>query len=106
MGDKREMTKEELECEKMKADIQNLKNENSRLKTQLSVVTERVKPLIVSFWEWFCSSTYVRDISKHDEGLKYAEDFLNDMAYEATYGDSEFCSQNDLRRNYDSSRTS
>lgn len=83
----------DIEYETMKCDIQNLKNENATLKAQLSIVTERVKPLIVSFWEWFCSSTYVRDISKHDEGLKYAEDFLNDMAYEATYGDSEFVSK-------------
>lgn len=83
----------DIEYEKMKCDIQNLENENAVLKAQLSTVTERVKPLIVSFWEWFCSSTYVRDISEHDEGLKYAEDFLNDMAYEATYGDSEFVSR-------------
>lgn len=83
----------DIEYEQMKCDIQNLENENTTLKAQLSIVTERVKPLIVSFWEWFCSSTYVRDISKHDEGLKYAEDFLNDMAYEATYGDSEFVSR-------------
>lgn len=83
----------DIEYEKMKCDIQNLENENAILKAQLSIVTERVKPLIVSFWEWYCSSTYVRDISKHDEGLKYAEDFLNDMAYEATYSDSEFVSR-------------
>lgn len=87
------VTLSDIEYEKMKCDIQNLENENAILKAQLSTVTERVKPLIVSFWEWFCSSTYVRDISKHDEGLKYAEDFLNDMAYEATYGDSEFVSR-------------
>ena len=83
----------DIEYETLKSDIQNLKNENATLKVQLSLITERVKPLIVSFWEWFCSSTYVRDVSKHDEGLKYAEDFLNDMAYEATYGDSEFVSK-------------
>ena len=87
------VTLSDIEYEKMKSDIQNLENENATLKAQLSVVTERVKPLIVSFWEWCCSSTYVRDVSKHDEGQKYAEDFLNDMAYEATYGDSEFVSK-------------
>jgi hypothetical protein len=87
------VTLSDIEYEKMKCDIQNLENDNAILKAQLSVLTERVKPLIVSFWEWFCSSTYVRDFSKHDEGLKYAEDFLNDMAYEATYGDSEFVSK-------------
>ena len=39
----------DIEYEKMKCDIQNLENENATLKAQLSVVTERVKPLIVSF---------------------------------------------------------
>ena len=82
----------DIEYEQMKTKIENLEQEKATLKLQLSIVTERVKPLITSFWMWFCSSTYLRDLSKRDEGEKYAEDFLNDMAYEASYGDKEFVS--------------
>ncbi len=72
----------DIEYETMKCNIENLENENKRLKEVLDFYRETPRKIIIQFWCWYVSGNHIRDLSKTEEGEKYAENFLNDLVKE------------------------
>ena len=71
-----------LDYEKMKVEIDNLKIDNKLKTKELKILRENAKNIITHFWMWYVSGNYKRDMSKKEEGEKYADDFLNDLVCE------------------------
>lgn len=71
-----------LEYEQMKGKIENLENENKRLKELQDYFRDTPRKIIVQFWMWYVSGNHKRDLSRKEEGEKYAENFLNDLVKE------------------------
>lgn len=76
------MKETQLAYEQMKCQIQNLEEENKRLRDALDFYREYPRKIIVQFWMWYVSVDHKRDLSRKEEGEKYAENFLNDLVKE------------------------
>jgi hypothetical protein len=76
------MNETQLVYEQMRIKISNLEGENKRLKEALDFYQEYPRKIIVQFWMWYVSGNHKRDLSKKEEGEKYAENFLNDLVKE------------------------
>ena len=76
------MNETQLAYEQMECQIQNLEEENKRLRVALDFYREYPRKIIVQFWMWYVSVDHKRDLSRKEEGEKYAENFLNDLVKE------------------------
>lgn len=76
------MNETQLVYERMKCQIQNLEEENKRLREANGFYREYPRKIIVQFWMWYASGNHKRDLSRMEEGEKYAENFLNDLVKE------------------------
>ena len=76
------MNETQLVYEQMKCQIQNLEEENKRLKDLYEYFQDTPRKIIVQFWMWYASGNHKRDLSRKEEGEKYAENFLNDLVKE------------------------
>lgn len=76
------MNETQLVYEQMKCQIQNLEEENKRLREANDFYRDTPRKIIVQFWMWFASGNHKRDLNKKEEGEKYADSFLNDLVYE------------------------
>ncbi len=72
----------DIEYQTMECQIQNLKEENKRLRDANDFYRESPRKIIVQFWMWYVSGNHKRDLSAKEEGEKYAENFLNDLVKE------------------------
>ena len=59
-----------------------LQAENERLKLWLKDYEENVTRIITNFWCWYVSGNHKRDLSKKEEGEKYANSFFHDLIQE------------------------
>ena len=73
------MTKEEIELHNK---VSILEAENEKLKLRLNAFEENVTNIITNFWCWYVSGNHKRDLSKKEEGQKYANNFFNDLIKE------------------------
>ena len=71
-----------LEYETLKTKVENLEDENKRLKELQDYFRDTPRKIIVQFWMWYVSGNHKRDLSRKEEGEKYAENFLNDLVKE------------------------
>ena len=76
------MNETQLVYERMKCQIQNLEEENKRLREANNFYRDTPRKIIVQFWMWYVSGNNKRDLSRKEEGEKYAENFLNDLVKE------------------------
>lgn len=76
------MNETQFVYEQMKCQIQNLEEENKRLKDLYEYFRDTPRKIIVQFWMWYVSGNHKRDLSRKEEGEKYAENFLNDLVKE------------------------
>ena len=60
----------------------SLREENKRLREANDFYREYPRKIIVQFWMWYASGNHKRDLSRKEEGEKYAENFLNDLVKE------------------------
>ena len=74
------MTKEEIELHNK---IGVLEAENEILKLRLNNFEENVTNIITNFWCWYVSGNHKRDLTKKEEGQKYANNFFHDLIQEA-----------------------
>lgn len=75
------MTKEEIELHNK---IGVLEAENEILKLRLNNFEENVTNIITNFWCWYVSGNHKRDLTKKEEGQKYANNFFNDLIKEVS----------------------
>ena len=76
------MNETQLIYEQMKIKISNLEDENKRQKEALDFYREYPRKIIIQFWMWYASGNHKRDLSRKEEGEKYAENNLKDLVKE------------------------
>ena len=74
------MTEKEIELSNK---CSSLQAENEKLNLCLKNFEENVTTIITNFWCWYVSGNHKRDLSKKEEGQKYANNFFNDLIKEA-----------------------
>jgi hypothetical protein len=73
------MTKAEIELTNK---CSSLQAENDKLNLRLKNYEENVVKIITNFWCWYVSGNHKRDLSRKEEGEKYANNFFQDLIQE------------------------